>query len=242
MRLGVFSDVHSNLEALEAVLDAYKTEEIDIYFCIGDIVGYGANPVECTKIIQEIARISVAGNHDQAAVGLFSLDYFNEWAKQALLWTQKKIDEDSRNFLAALRLVYENDFLTLVHGNLNAPAEFDCLADIFQAAETFRLMKRQVCFIGHTHKCGVFVQDKNGRVDYKREMRINIQEESRYIVNVGSVGQPRDGDNKASYCVYDTIKQGISLKRVGYDIKTAQAKIIAAGLPRFLSTRLSIGR
>ena len=250
MRYGIFSDIHSNLEALEAVIKAYKSEGIDIYLCLGDIVGYGANPVECIQITKDIAQIIIAGNHDWAVVGLFSLEYFNEWARQAVLWTQKRIDLANRDFLSSSRLIYENEDLVLVHGSLNHPEEFNYMVDILQASRTFALMAKSICFLGHTHSIGLFIQDKQGRidgersrrVDYQREVRLKLKKGYRYIVNVGSIGQPRDGNNKASFCIYDTKKQEVLIKRIAYDIKSAQEKILACGLPQFLAARLSVGR
>ena len=242
MRWGIFSDVHSNLEALEAVIRAYKSEGIDIYLCLGDIVGYGANPVECIQITKDVAQITIAGNHDWAVAGLFSSEYFNDWARQAVLWTQKKIDLANRNLLASLRLIYEDQDLVLVHGSLNQPEEFNYMTDIFQASRTFALMKKPVCFLGHTHSVGIFIQDKEGIIDYQRESRLKLREGYRYIVNVGSVGQPRDGNNKASFCIYDTKRQEVLIKRIAYDIKSAQEKILTCGLPQFLAARLSVGR
>jgi len=241
MRYGIFSDVHSNLEALETVIKAYKSEKIDIYLCLGDVVGYGANPVECIQITKDIAQITIAGNHDWATAGLFSLEYFNDWAKKAVLWTQEKIDSANHKFISSLRLVYENEDLVLVHGTLNQPEEFNYMTDLLQASRTFALMRKSICFLGHTHSVGILIQDKEERIDYQREERLKLKEGYRYIVNVGSVGQPRDGNNKASFCIYDTKKQEVSIKRIDYDVKSAQAKIIAADLPRFLATRLSAG-
>jgi len=241
MRWGIFSDIHSNLEALEAVIKAYKSEAIDIYLCLGDIVGYGANPIECIQIIKDIAQVAIAGNHDWAVAGLFSLGYFNDWAKKAVLWTQKKIDLANRDFLASLRLIYQNEDLVLVHGSLQRPEEFNYMLDSSRAAKTFALARRSICFLGHTHSPGVFIQDEQGGVGYQAEVRFKLQRGYRYIVNVGSVGQPRDRNNKASFCIFDTTKQEVLIKRIAYDIKSAQAKIAAAGLPQFLAARLSAG-
>jgi diadenosine tetraphosphatase ApaH/serine/threonine PP2A family protein phosphatase len=146
------------------------------------------------------------------------------------------------SFLSSLGLIYETDDFVIVHGTLNSPEEFNYLFDIFQAKQNFGLMKKPLCFLGHTHSAGVFIQDKEGKVGYQREERLRLREGYRYIVNVGSVGQPRDGNSKASLCVYDSGKQEISIKRIPYDIDSAQKKIIAAGLPSFLAVRLSAGR
>lgn len=242
MRYGVFSDVHSNLEALDAVIDAYKNEAIDRYLCVGDIVGYAANPNECLDKVKTMAAVTIAGNHDWASVDLFSLDYFNPVAKEAVIWTEQNIGDNSRYFLAALKPVYQNPDLTLVHGTLNAPQEFNYLSDGYAAAETFNLLETKLCFVGHTHRPEVFIKDREGRMYYSRDNFIELQEANKYIVNVGSVGQPRDGNPDAIYCVYDSDKKEIHLKRVNYDIETARRKILAAGLPQFLGDRLLAGR
>ncbi|MBU0549234.1 MAG: metallophosphatase family protein, partial [Candidatus Omnitrophica bacterium] len=242
MRWGIFSDVHSNLEALNAVAAAYKFENIDLLLCLGDIVGYAANPVECIQRVREISRVVVAGNHDWAAAGLLSLYYFNDWAKQAISWTKGKLSIPEHNFLKSLKPTYKNEELILVHGTLNSPEEFDYMSDTFQAAENFALMDRAVCFVGHTHKAGIFLQQQDGKIDYQREGLSQLREGCRYIIDVGSVGQPRDGNNKASFCIYDTTRQEVLIRRVSYDIEAAQAKILASGLPPFLATRLLAGK
>ncbi|MGD9014545.1 MAG: metallophosphoesterase family protein [Candidatus Omnitrophota bacterium] len=242
MRWGVFSDIHSNLEALEAVVKAYKSEGIDAYLCLGDIVGYGANPLECIQLTREISRITITGNHDCATVGLFPLEYFNDWAKKAVLWTRQVIDSANHNFLTSLKFDYKNKDLILVHGSLNQPPEFNYMTDFREASRTFSLMDKPICFLGHTHVVGMFIQDRQQGIDYCSEVNFKLKESCRYIVNVGSVGQPRDGNHQAGFAIFDTKKQTVSVKRVSYDIKSAQEKIIAAGLPSFLAARLSQGR
>lgn len=244
MRYGIFSDVHSNLEALDEVLDKYKKEAIDIYLFVGDVVGYGANPAECIQKVKDIAMVSIAGNHDWACVDLFSPDYFNSQAKSAISWTRQGLDYPGRHFLESLKLIYGNEDLTLVHGTLNDPQDFNYMISSWQAQETFGLLKTDVCFIGHLHVAGYFRKDKDERIYYDdciNECAIDIQGGNRYIVNVGSVGQPRDGNPDASYCIYDTDEKKVYIKRVAYDIQTAGRKIINAGLPRFLAERLISG-
>ncbi len=256
MRYGIFADVHSNLEALEAVIHAYKNEAIDKYLCVGDVVGYGANPQECVDQVKMLAMITVAGNHDWASVGLFSVDYFNPVAKEAIFWTKNNLDNASRYFLESLGLVYKNEYLTLVHGTLNNPQEFNYISDNYAVEETFRLLETRLCFVGHSHVAGIVCRDEDGCTFYhglfypgvfppkidNSDINIEIQENNRYIVNVGSVGQPRDGNPGAAYCVYDTAKREVRIKRIGYDIKAAREKIFAAGLPVFLGNRLTDGR
>jgi len=242
MRYGIFSDVHSNLEALTAVIDAYKKEKIDLYLCAGDIVGYAANPKECINKVDALAMATVAGNHDLASVGLFSVTRLNSLAKDAILWTREVLGYSERYFLESLKPVYQNVDLTLVHGTLNHPEDFNYMTDIYLAKETFDILNTDLCFIGHTHIPGVFIRDIKGNIEYKEEMSLNIIEGNKYIVNVGSVGQPRDRNPMAAFCIYDTEKKQVWIKRIGYNIEAAVNKIIRAGLPRFLADRLFVGR
>jgi len=242
MRYGIFSDIHSNLEALDAAIKAYKKEDIDKYLCIGDVVGYATNPKECLEKVKRLSMITVAGNHDWASVNLFSTDYFNPLAKEAVSWTQRNLDDRGRYFLEGLPLVYKNEDLTMVHGTLHEPDEFNYMTDGYIASHTFELLETDICFVGHTHVPGIFIKSKDGRVRYQVEGNTDIKEGNRYIMNVGSIGQPRDGNPKAAYCIYDTDKKNAQIKRINYDIQAARKKIIAEGLPKFLGERLIIGR
>ena len=241
MRYGIFSDVHANLEALQEVIDAYKKESIDKYLCAGDVVGYASNPGDCIERVKALAMITVAGNHDWASVNLFSADCFNPAARKAIFWTSRNLDAEDRYFLESLKLSFKNEDLTLVHGTLNDPGDFNYMTDSYIAVQTFRLLKTDVCFVGHSHVAGIFIKDRNDRIHYQEDNFTDIEDENRYIINVGSVGQPRDGNPNAAYCIYDTEKKEVWIKRVSYDIKTAREKIIAADLPQFLGDRLLRG-
>lgn len=242
MRYGIFADVHSNLEALEAVIDAYKKEAIDKYLCAGDVVGYAADPRECVEQVKALATVAVAGNHDWASVNLFATDYFNLFARQAISWTAHNLDEQSRYFLERLGLVYKNEDLTMVHGTLDNPQDFNYLTGDDIVAGSFALLRTQACFVGHTHVAEIFIQDKDNRIYHQGGNNIDIKEENKYIINVGSVGQPRDGSPQAAYCIYDTAARTVQIKRINYDIQAARKKIIARGLPGFLGDRLLVGR
>jgi predicted phosphodiesterase len=242
MRYGIFSDIHANLEALEAAMSAFKREAIDRYFCAGDLVGYGANPKECIEKVESFTGAVVAGNHDWASIGLFSENYFNANAKDAIFWTRKNLDDESRYFLGSLKLVYKNEDFTLVHGTLDNPGAFDYMADSYTAGETFRVMETDICFIGHTHVAGIFTKGQDERIYYQEQESVYIKENDKYIVNLGSIGQPRDGDPRACYCTYDTDKKEVRIKRADYDTQAARRKIISAGLPQFLGDRLLIGQ
>ena len=242
MRYGIFSDIHSNLEALDAVIRAYQEESIDQYLCVGDVVGYGSNPNECVEKVKQLAAVTVAGNHDWASVGIFSDDYFNPYAKDAVHWTRDNLSNASSDFLGQLKLFHENKDLTLVHGTLEGAENFDYMIDSYTARSTFRILHTDICFVGHLHICGVFAQDKDGYIGYGEPNTVELKDKHKYIVNTGSVGQPRDGNPDAAYCIYDTDKKEVRIKRVKYDIEAARKKIIQAGIPVKLGDRLLVGR
>ncbi|MFA5118886.1 MAG: metallophosphoesterase family protein [Candidatus Omnitrophota bacterium] len=242
MRYGIIGDIHSNLEALQAVLQALSLERVDEYLCVGDIVGYGSDPQECIDRVKERVSMTVAGNHDQAAVDLFPALYFNSYAQKAISWTKKNISESGKDFLRPLQLVYQNKDLTLVHGSLINPGDFKYITEPGALESTFDLLEGNICFIGHTHTAGIFTQDGTGKRAYQKAGSLEIGKGGKYIVNVGSVGQPRDSDCRASCCIYDTVTGKVSLKRVDYDVQLARKKIIERGLPYFLGDRLLSGQ
>lgn len=242
MRYGVISDIHSNLEAFEAVLGSMERDGVDQYMCAGDIVGYGADPSGCIKIAVSIKPSGiVAGNHDLGTVGAFDLEYFNDHARTAAEWTAGVLSPEEKIYLGSLRLVYRGDDLEMVHGSLSDPQEFGYIASEDDAFMTFQLMAGSVCFIGHSHIPGIFVQ--NGDVArFTGAGKARIEDGKKYIINAGSVGQPRDGDPRASYVIYDTNGMTVEIKRVEYDIAGAAKKILKAGLPTRLAERLYEGR
>lgn len=241
MRYGIFSDIHSNLEALGVVLEAYAKENIDKYICLGDIVGYAVDYAVCIQKVKELGAIVIAGNHDWAAVELVSLEYFNPVAKEAIAWTKDKLSAEDKDFLAPLELVKEIDDFQIVHGTLDKPQDFNYMTDSYIATKTFDLMRKNICFIGHTHIPGVFIENDE-YVTYSSRPDYKLDDNKKYIINVGSVGQPRDGNPDSSYCIFDTDINEIQIKRISYDIPKTQNKIIKAGLPLFLAQRLSQGR
>jgi predicted phosphodiesterase len=241
MRYAVLSDIHGNLEALRAVVAAGREEGARVFLCLGDIVGYGANPNECIDVVEEEKMICLAGNHDWAVLGKLDTTYFNTAAKAAVEWTQRILTEHSKEFLNQLQLTFKNEDVMAVHGTLNQPQEFIYMFDLSQSLDTFYLMDRPICFVGHTHVPRTFVRvgDKIGLLN---EHEFTFEEGVKYIVNVGSVGQPRDGQPEAAYCMYDPDLNRVNIKRVPYDIKTAQEKIFHAGLPEILAQRLAVGQ
>ncbi len=242
MKYGIFADIHGNLEAFEAVLEALASEQIEQYLCVGDIVGYGANPKECIHRLKQLNSITICGNHDWASVGLFDISYFNSHAKEAVLWTEQQLSAEDREFLRTLKLIYRNKVLTLVHGTLNNPEEFHYIYDAYTARETLELTPTNICFVGHSHVPLVIFKEQNDKTSYLSQSKIKISPNVVYVVNVGSVGQPRDGDTRACFCIYDSEGKIIEIKRVNYNVKEAQNKIIRASLPEILAWRLAEGR
>jgi predicted phosphodiesterase len=241
MIYAIISDIHGNLEALEAVLESLSREKIDKVICIGDIVGYGADPSECMKKTRALDPVIVLGNHDAACIDMTHTRYFNDVARDAILWTRERLGSDDVEFLKKLRLVYKNKDLTMVHGTLQEPEVFHYLFDKHMASETFGLMKTRVCFVGHSHVPGIFSYTGKNNISYFYKEKMKLAKNNRAIINVGSIGQPRDGDPRLCYCVYDASEKRVELKKISYDVEKAQRKILKAGLPPFLAHRLSEG-
>jgi len=240
LRYAIISDVHSNLEALEAVLGALEGEKIDSYLSTGDIVGYGADPGPCIERIRALDPHIVAGNHDWAVAGALSLDFFNAYAREAIEWTRTRIGADDTEWLRSLKLVKKFGKVTLVHATLHTPENFDYLLTAYDAHLSLEILETPVCFVGHSHVPVTFAQ--NGTVTFSFASEIDLAGVHRAIVNAGSVGQPRDGNPHASFGIYDSEKDVVQVRRVPYDIGKATKKIVAAGLPPVLAERLWVGR
>lgn len=242
MRYLVISDIHANAEALETVLGA--EEEWESVLCLGDLVGYGPNPNEVVERVQSLPNLTcIIGNHDVAALGQIDLDSFNPHAKFAALWTQRQMSHATGTFLESLGQVEELDGFTAVHGSPRDPV-WEYLDRVSQAPENFARFTTPVCFVGHTHVPRVFTQEPDS-LQYDayipREHEVIDKDELRRIINPGSVGQPRDGDPRAGFGIFDTDLAQFSYRRLPYDIQTTQAKMDAAGLPKPLSDRLAYG-
>lgn len=240
MIYGVISDIHGNREALDAVLDRLSEIGVDEIFCLGDIVGYGAEPSYCVDKVRETCSAVVAGNHDYAALEKINIDYFNAHAQQATLWTRDQLDAERKEYLENLPLVAQLEDCTLVHGSLDSPELFDYIQTSYDAFLTMEQLQNKVCFIGHSHVPIVFLLREV--ITYTLDNPVDLTDYTKAIVNVGSVGQPRDNNPDACFATYDTESSKAELHRLSYDIETAAAKIIEAGLPDFLAERLKLGR
>lgn len=240
MKIAIFGDIHANLEALQTVLRDAEEQGCASHVCLGDIVGYSANPSECLEIVRAINCPVVKGNHDEGAAGDDPLDELNPLAQAALLWTRKQLTEEQRQWLGDLKLVRQVRGFTIVHATLDSPSAWGYVTNRFDAMASFSYQFTQVCFYGHTHVPRIF--EKDDTVRGARGTDVEIQRGVKYFINVGSVGQPRDGDWRAAYAIYDMQKQVVTIRRLEYDLDTTQAKIRAAGLPSLLAERLALGR
>ena len=240
MRYAIISDVHSNLEALEAVLADVEGQGVDGFLSTGDIVGYGADPEACVRLVRSLEPHIVAGNHDWAVAGVLSLDFFNAYAKEAILWTREQLGPDDTAWLRSLRLTRKVGKVTLVHATLDVPENFDYLLTAYDAHLSLEILDTPVCFVGHSHVPVTFAE--NGSVTFSFASEIDLEGVRKAIVNAGSVGQPRDGNPFASYGVYDSVKNRVEVRRVEYDFRTASKKILDAGLPTVLAERLWLGK
>lgn len=240
MKFAVFGDIHANLEALDTVLSDANAQECTNYACIGDIVGYNANPRECVRIVRDLDCPVVKGNHDEEAVQDTPLDGLNPLAKEALEWTRRSLAEEDRQWLRGLRLVRQVRDFTVVHATLDTPEGWGYVTNKFDAMASFSYQFTSVCFYGHTHTPRFYV--KAGGVHAVPGESIEIESGKKYFINVGSVGQPRDGDWRASYAVYDCDKRVVTIRRLEYDLRRAQEKIVQAGLPEMLAHRLAVGK
>ncbi|MBV8082670.1 MAG: metallophosphoesterase family protein [Candidatus Eremiobacteraeota bacterium] len=242
LRYAIVSDIHSNLEALNAVIAQIDAQRADALLCLGDIVGYGPSPNECCDVLRERDVVAIAGNHDEAAVRAAAADRFNPLAREAIDWTRTQLTPQNREFLAGLPRERRVDGFCMVHG---APVRhFDYIMDVTDAQHAFGRTAEALTFIGHSHVAEVYYQDPAGRTYQQRLLhggRINVVPEFRYIINVGSVGQPRDRNPQASFALYDVAAQTVEVRRVAYDIERVRERMALAALPELLSERLVSG-
>jgi len=244
MKFALFADIHANLEALEAVLEDAAKEKCTHYACLGDIVGYNANPRECLELVRGLDCPVIKGNHDEECSRETPLEGLNPLAFAALTWTREQMRDSEKEYLRGLRLVRQVTDFTIVHATLDSPGGWAYVQSKFDAMASFNYQFTAVCFFGHTHVPVAYVQNSNSRPDKVsvEDHVIHVEAGNKYFINIGSVGQPRDGDWRASYAIYDKEAKTITVKRLDYDIGKAQEKIIAAGLPEGLAYRLDEGR
>jgi predicted phosphodiesterase len=242
VRFGIISDIHANLNALEATLDALEDHNVDQIICLGDVVGYNANPNECVELLRVRAIPTILGNHDAVACGLDEPYGFNPIALATVLWTREQLSEENRNWLRALPSVLEFPEFIAVHG---APPEdhntyLFSWEDVIPYLGFLREKGKSLCFFGHTHSPGIFSAD--GMYSLDEESKFYLNHSKIFFINPGSVGQPRDGNPQAACGIYDSEENSYQQLRINYPVEEAAAHVLEAGLPRFLAERLLLGR
>jgi diadenosine tetraphosphatase ApaH/serine/threonine PP2A family protein phosphatase len=241
--IAVFSDVHSNLEALEAVLADMDALGVERRVCLGDIVGYGANPAQCLELVRSLDCPVLKGNHDEAVSTDIPLGHMRDVAEAGIEFSRRKLSEEQKGYLAGLSLSLQKWGCEFVHASLNDPEEWNYVTDEREAARHFRLQTEDVCFCGHTHKPMVWEQTEGqSAVGAHGKGRVLLSQSGKVLINVGSVGQPRDLTPDACYAVYFPREHAVEFRRVPYDVAKAKRKILRAKLPRFLAQRLNLGR
>jgi len=240
MKYAIVADIHANLEALQVVLEDAKAQKCTHHACLGDVVGYNANPKECLDIIRDAGMPCVKGNHDEYCSIESNLEGFNPHAAEAVNWTRRQLTDEDRQWLRDLKYIRLVASFSIVHATLDGPQRWGYVFDRLAAAASFTYQNTSVCFFGHTHVPVAFIRDSVVRGGTYSKFK--IEPGRKYFINVGSVGQSRDGVPKATYVIYDMIGQTIELRRLDYDMPRTQAKIIAAGLPKRLADRLVDGR
>jgi predicted phosphodiesterase len=246
MRYAIVSDIHSNLDALEAVLE--DAGDVSL-LCLGDIVGYGAQPNECVDIIRRRAVHTVLGNHDLTCGDGTGIDHMNTDPAKSAFWTHRRLSDANIAFLMALPYTVKTPTFALAHSSLNHPENFNYLDDIYEAEEAFAAADDVIMFIGHSHLPAIFMLNPDDHIEHSliagyRVLHAGslIEQGARFIINVGSTGQPRDDNFRASYVLYDDAERTISWRRVEYDVAGAQEKIRATTLPKNCADRLESGR
>ncbi len=236
----ILSDIHGNLEALNAVLQDLEQVKPASVQCLGDFVGYGASPNECIALLRPRIEHAVVGNHDLAACGRLQLNHFNPSAAAAAQWTDSALTPEHRHYLLELPFAVEWRNTLLVHASPHDPESWHYVLSAEMAADEMKAYSQSLCFIGHSHFPGAF-ESNGGRVLYSRAPDLLLEEGRQYLVNVGSIGQPRDGDPRAAYLLYDEAARTLRHVRLEYDVRGAMQRILDAGLPRFLAERLLWG-
>ncbi len=241
MKYAILGDIHANLEALQSVLNDAQEQGVTNFVCTGDVVGYNADPKACLKTVRGLGCDIVQGNHDYYAGCNESMELFTPMARRSIDWTRKQLTLLDRKFLRELPMVKDYDGFTIVHSSLNNPSKWNYIFKRNAAESSFRNQFSNVCFFGHTHVPLAFVHDGTS-VESGYYETLNIKSGFQYLVNVGSVGQPRDRNPHAAYAIFDLNAQTVTLRRVEYDIATVQKKIRKAGLPFRNALRLEYGR
>lgn len=260
MIFAIISDIHANIEALDAVLGKCKELNIEKYICLGDMVGYNASPIECIDKLRSLNSINIIkGNHDEYIGKDIPVEGINKFARESVLWSRSVLSKNDKKWLADLPLKFINikEGFSAVHATLDSPESWSYILDVHNSIDSFNYQMTQLCFFGHTHLPRIFVKENIGQGTMYEIKRISeweqfppdnegitfkLEKGGKYLINVGSIGQPRDGDIRASFVTYDSKQKLVVRYAVPYDVDLAQKKILKAGLPAQLAYRLSHGQ
>lgn len=237
----IVSDMHSNLESLDAFLEYSKGLAYDKIVNLGDIVGYNANPNEVVDWVRKNADISLAGNHDHAVLDKTDTSYFNSYALEACHWTKGVLSAKNTKYLASLPIMLKKFKITWAHSSPYKAEAWHYISNIYDGEANFKCFPTRLCFVGHTHLPLILKENPDETVEGGFSETCELKPDCRYIINVGSLGQPRDGDPRATFVTYDTKTEVLQYHRYEYPLESTQAKILAAGLPSYLADRLAVG-
>jgi len=240
MRRAILSDVHANLEAMKAALTAVDELQCEEIVCLGDLVGYGPDPAEVIELVRDRGIAAVQGNHDAATANPGGDRSFNPWAREAIRWTRDRLDPATRAWLGGLPMSLGLGWALAVHAAPSAPEAWPYVLSLEEASREFQSFGEQICILGHSH-VPMIVEHAHESSAMLGPEGAALLSESRYIINVGSVGQPRDGDPRASFGIFDDDDASYTLIRVDYDCRRTARKIVEAGLPPVLGERLLVG-
>lgn len=242
MKFALISDIHGNLQALEAVLADCAKQKVEAVHCLGDVVGYGGDPGPCLELVDKSCTIKLLGNHEYAAMGKLSTEVMNQVARTSLQWTREQLTDRHFGIMAEFAIDATRDNLYFVHASPCEPEKWRYVLTAWEATKAFDALKSPICFVGHTHLPMIFSERPDRSIRQQVGHDIEPDPDNRYIINIGSVGQPRDNDPRACYVVFDTAEQALSYRRIEYNLALAQQKMTEAHLPQMLIDRLQAGR
>lgn len=243
MRIAILSDIHSNLEALREALAVLDRERPDKVICLGDVVGYGASVNECCELVRKRAEVTLLGNHDAAVSGRMDYSFYYDAARHALDWTASRIERDHLEWLRGLPFTHREGEVSFSHGSPIIPEAYEYVFALEQARELRPHLKElaEISFIGHSHLCKTFAIGPGGDVVEVVSSHFGLRQDYKYVISVGSIGQPRDCDNRACFVIYDSRRREVTYHRVAYDIETSAQKIFDADLALNFGKRLFLG-
>jgi predicted phosphodiesterase len=238
VKIAIISDIHANLAALEEALTAIHELQPDKIVCLGDIIGYGPRPNECVDLIRQNCQVCLMGNHDHAVLGLTDTYHFNQYAREAINWTRRTLTIQNKAFLESLTFSHHENEILYVHSTPSHPEEWHYILSEYEAKQYMEKIKQKVCFVGHSHIPVIFSSEQG--ILTSDEIQLNTAS-GKYIINVGSIGQPRDGDPRLCFVFYDTENFHINFIRKEYPVQVTYNEILENSLPPFLAMRLLAG-